>query len=455
MKSLLIASSALVLSGCFMTDGADYQKTQAPLAYTVQSDAFSELTQTETLRNWWQGFEDETLNALVAQALKDSPERAIAAARIEEARGLRRTTRSSLFPQIGASASAGRSDTGGFNGASSLDNTYDASFDASYELDLFGQNRAESRASGDNLTAQQFAYDDVSITLIGDVIRNYVDMRRYEKQVRIAERNLYSQTKTLELVENLMAVGESTSLDRERAENLVNTTRASIPNFQRQADASRLSLSVLTGQMPQALVAMIERDQPLPSGDLEAVFLSPSNVIVNRPDVNAAAANLSAQSNLSYAALVDIFPSFTLSGLYGVTKSAFVDRTDVWSIVAGAAVSLIDFGRIRGQVDAQRAVEEQAYQNYRRSVLAAVVDVETALSDYARINESLVSLAAAFENARETLRLSQMLYEEGEISFLDILEAQRTLNNADSALVDAEADAVQAATRLYKSLGIY
>ena len=454
-KHILMLSSALLLAGCF-GGASQYEKTAATSGWVTKSDTIARTAQADTLKNWWLGFEDENLNALVAEALSDSPDRNIAMARITEARGLRRSTRSSLFPQIGASAQIGRADNGSFGGAGGgADDVYDAAFDASYEIDVFGQNRAQARASDDNLTALQFAYDHTSLTLIGDVVRNYIDMRRFEKQVRIAERNLYSQEKTLELVRNLMEVGEATSLDAQRSENLVNTTRASIPAYKAQADAARFALSVLTGKTPQDLVPMIALDKTLPSANFEPVLMTPSNVIANRPDVNAAAAALSAQSNLSYAAMVDIFPSFTLSGLYGITRSTFVDRTNIWSLAAGTAVSLIDFGRIRGAIDAQRAVEEQVYQAYRKAVLSATAEVETALSDYLRITEAKVSLAAAFENARETLRLSQLLYEEGEISFLDILEAQRTLNNADTSLVDAEANSLQALTRLYKALGVY
>jgi len=233
-KHILMLSSALLLAGCF-GGASQYEKTAATSGWVTKSDTIARTAQADTLKNWWLGFEDDNLNALVAEALNGSPDRNIAMARITEARGLRRSTRSSLFPQIGASAQIGRADNGSFGGAGGgADDVYDAAFDASYEIDVFGH-------------------------------------------------------------------------------------------------------------------------KTLPSANFEPVLMTPSNVIANRPDVNAAAAALSAQSNLSYAAMVDIFPSFTLSGLYGITRSTFVDRTNIWSLAAGTAVSLIDFGRIRGAIDAQRA----------------------------------------------------------------------------------------------------
>ncbi|MGB0719156.1 MAG: TolC family protein, partial [Bdellovibrionales bacterium] len=125
------------------------------------------------------------------------------------------------------------------------------------------------------------------------------------------------------------------------------------------------------------------------------------------------------------------------------------------NVALGMAVSLIDFGRIEGRIDAAKAREAQAYQQYRKTVLQAVADVETALGDYAHIDAKRQSLAQAFDNARRSLELSKILFKAGEIAFLDVLDAQRTANNAESALLGAQAAQSEALTRLYKSLGSY
>ena len=136
-------------------------------------------------------------------------------------------------------------------------------------------------------------------------------------------------------------------------------------------------------------------------------------------------------------------------------ETAFASSTSIWSIAAGAAVSIQDFGRIEGRIDAARAREVEAYQLYRRTVLEAVTEVEMALNDTARIDERYISLNKAYQNADKALYLSETLYKEGEVSFLDVLDAQRTVNEAESELITAQAAQVESLVRLYKSLGVY
>jgi outer membrane protein TolC len=138
-----------------------------------------------------------------------------------------------------------------------------------------------------------------------------------------------------------------------------------------------------------------------------------------------------------------------------VQDSAFVSSANVWSVALGAAVRLIDFGRIEGRIDAAKAQEEQAYQELRKVIFEAVTDVEQSMVSYAHIHEQSVALKASLENARKALELSRQLYKEGEVSFLDVLDAQRNVNSADLAASGAEYAQVIALISLYKSLGAY
>jgi len=453
MKYLSLSLATILLSGCFAgaNDLSEPNKPQSWSSWSSYSSASIENVEPETLKNWWENFNDPALNQLVALTLNDSPDRQIAQSRILEARGIRRTTRAALFPQITGNANIRREDAG-FVGP---DEFYDATFDASFELDIFGKNRNATRAANASIRNLEAAYHDVSLTLIADVTRAYIDVRTFEKQVAIAQKNLEIQEKTADLIRSQHRVGEAPKLDVERAENLVNTTKSSIPDFQRLAENARLSLSVLTGHLPEEIAPILTDEDILPGADLEPILLTPANVLNMRPDIRAARENLVASTRRAESAWAELFPSFTLSGLFGESEGGFAPATKVWNITLGTAVNLIDFGRVEGQIDAARAVERRAYETYRRTVLEAVTEVETALVDYARISEQRTSLNAAFDNADSALNLSQQLYREGEISFIDVLDAQRTLNTADSALVNAEAAQIQSLVRLYKSLGIY
>ncbi|MCB1720748.1 MAG: efflux transporter outer membrane subunit [Alphaproteobacteria bacterium] len=449
--SFLLTCSALTLSGC-IAGSLNLPDFKGPGSWVSASGQEQRIAGANavSLQNWWHRFNDPLLSVLIDKALEDSPDRKIAEARILEARGLRKATRASLFPQIGASATKGREDTV----QSDADDYYDARFDASYELDIFGKNRKRFAASNATLENLEAKYQDVTLSLIAEVARTYTEMCAAEKQVRIAQDNLKTQEQTLSLVGQLYAAGESPQLDVERTKNLVNTTRASIPEFQRQSENARLRLSVLTGALPNDLAGIEFESKKIPGSDVVPVLMAPAKVLALRPDIRAAAANLRAKTNLSAATLTAIFPSFTLSGFYGVAENAFASSTGIWNVAVGAAVTVLSFGRLEGEIDAARAREMEAYESYRKVVLEAVVEVETALSDYAHINEQAFSLFKAYENAQEAFFLSQQLFKEGEISFLDVLHAQRTVNDAQSALTNAQAAKALALIRLYKSLGV-
>ena len=488
-RLLLCSASLMTLSACGMpysglwSDGFSQMEVpslwRAPMAKDVQaqadaaqgvenehapqsitpdqgSDVIAALDR-DALQGWWKGFHDPALDALVDKALTDSPDRAIAAARIAEARGLRRTARAGLMPNITGAISEGRED----NGVYGAHDVSSAGFDASFEIDLFGKNRLTSKARDANVRALVAQYHDASVTLIAEISRVYAEYRAYGKQVQIAQDNLKLQQETLSLIKTQQSLGEAPQLDVERAENLVNTTKASIVEFERLSDASRLSLGALVGAMPADISQIIAAEKvadvlaAVPGADITPLLLMPADVIVQRPDVQAAWAGLSAQGALADAQAADYFPTLTLSGFFGVAESALMSSTTIWDVAIGAAVSVLDFGRLEGQVDAARAREKQAFETYRRIVLSAVAEVETALSDYAHIHTRREALADAFINADRALSLSRDLYNEGEVSFLDVLDAQRTRNAANSALITAELAQAQSLIRLYKAFGIY
>lgn len=453
MQKFLLITTCLALTGCFK-GGLDLSAPDRPQLWTAKDSASVKVVDAPTLENWWRGFKDPVLNQIVELTLAQSPDRLTAEAKILEARGLRRSSRSSLFPQIGASGNAGRQESG-VDGPGSIDDFYEAGFDASFEIDIFGRNRKNFSAAGARLDSAEASYRDVTLTLIAETVRTYIDYRAAQNQYRIASKNLQSQEKTLTLIQDLNRLGSAPRLDVERTENLVNTTRASLPEFMRQAENAKLRLSVLTGGLPAALAPILQPDAEIPGADALPVLMAPAKVLSLRPDIRVAEKNLLESTKLAEAATAEFFPVFNLAGFYGIADGGLVSNANIWNVALGAAVAVLDFGKIEGRIDAARAREMQAYQQYRKAVLVAVTEVETALNDYAFINERRVSLEKAFANADNSLTLSQTLYKEGEISFLDVLDAQRNANNAESVLVSARAAQAESLTRLYKALGVY
>lgn len=452
MKNIFTSLLLVIFLSACMPKTQKFDEIEKPDSWQNQEAKYVNLIDDKTkLKQWWLSFDDDSLNQLIELTLTDSPDRLIAAARIKEVRGNRRSTRSFLFPQVNFSSSVSREAIS----ETAIDNFYDARFDMSYEIDVFGKNRKNVEAADAQIESLQATFDDVTITLIAEVIRSYIDYRAFQKQIDIAKKNLIVQEKTLTLIREQRKFGESPQLDVERAENIVNTTRASISEFKRFAANARLQLNVLTGRLPEQLTSLLKETKQVPKANEKLILTEPAQVLIFRPDIRAAHANLVANTSLTESTTAELFPTFTIGSFFGVAKNFFTNPTTLWNIIAGTAVSVLDFGRIEGRIDAAQAREAQAYQSYRKSILQAVTEVEVALSDLANIKQQLVSLQKAYENADEALHLSQILYREGEISFLDVLDSQRTVNESESAVITAEATQAESLVRLYKALGVY
>lgn len=447
---LLATGSAFILSGCVLS-GTESSSMTIPKSW-VSNDPSNiiENADISKLKNWWRKFNDKNLNQLIEIALENNPDRVIAQSRITEARAIRKTTQSSLFPEISLRADGGRKNTG-----QTIDNFYEAGFDASFEIDVFGINRNKVNAEDAQIDALKAQYHDTILTLITEVIRVYTDFRAAQKQITIAEKNRTIQQETLTLIRQQYDVGEIPLLDVERSEALVNTTEASIPEFKRQAENSRLQLTTLTGALPKNIIHILNTSMDVAALKIDPILLSSASVLRNRPDIRASIATLAQATSLRQSIAASILPTFSISGFYGIAENPAFNSTNIWTLAGGTAVSLLNFGRIQGQINATKEREKQAFELYRKNILNAVVEVETALVDYTRLNTRGLSIQKAYENANNALALSQKLYTEGEISFIDLLDAQRTLNTADSARVSSEQLQVQSIIRLYKSLGVY
>lgn len=402
------------------------------------------------LENWWENFSDPALEALVSQAMMDSPSLAIAAARVEEARGVRRTSFGALMPNISGRGSVTEADEGNTDQYSA----YEAGFDASWELDLFGKNRNAYTANAKTLKAREAQFEEAKLVLVSEIARTYTALRAAEQQVALAQRNITTLKETRRIIEVQEEVGEAGRLDVERTDNLLNTTLAQIPQAERAREAQRLALAVLVGVLPENLDDMVKVAGDIPSANHVPVLESPSDVIARRPDVRAAQLNFMAATDLSDSAFAGVFPTISLSGFFGVADGLLFDPTEVWRATASASLRLLDFGRVRGQVDAAHARERIAFEQYRQTVLEAVADVEQALSDFAKLKREEKSLSDALMNARTALKLSKQLYKEGEVSFLDVLDSERTAIAAERTFVSARSETTSSLIRLYKSLGV-
>lgn len=462
-----LALGLVLFSGCMV--GPDYRQPEmdTPKAWQALASSRASLRSTDErdLSRWWQTFRDPTLNRLTREALASNKDLKIALARVEEARAGRRLEKSQLFPQFFANAAASRFDNP-FPGLRPdvKYNIFQLGFDAIWEIDAFGQMRRQLEAASANLELAGEQYRQALVTLTADVARAYVEYRSLERQRAITVSNLETQQHTLELTETLFREGIGTRNDVVRAEAEVETTRAQLPALEAQQIALQHELEVLLGKQPGELRDWLQQPAPVPVVERPPILTAPARVIRHRPDIRAAERNLAANSALHAAAVAELYPKVSLPAFIGVrgTELATLFRQSALSYSIGSygaqtantlLVPLLNFGRIRAQIDQAKAREWQAYLDYEKTVLEALKEIETAFTRYLKEEIRRQSLAESVANLRQAVDLSRLRYEEGVASFLEVLDAQRSLYLTEIQLARSEAEVTTDLIAVYKALG--
>lgn len=413
---------------------------------------------------WWKAFDDATIDALVDMAQQRNLDLRVAEARVREVRAQRRATVANLAPQIDASIDAQRVN-GRRSGSGSevvIEDTAVAGASASWELDLFGRLRAESRAANAELGAAQADRDGVRLTLIAEVVRSYLEFRLYQVQTELAARNAQAQEETVRITRARFDQGFASRLDLERTLASLRTTRAQIPQSRELAEAARYRLILLTASTPEALNGLLPAASTdpadLPDSDAESVLLTPADVIARRPDVQAAERRLIAAAEQRNVAAALRYPRITLAGLLGVEDDRVENLLDTgtrtWSASAGLLAPLIDFGRIRAAIDAADAVQEQAYLTYEQTARVALQETQTALVLYTQGKLRQQELAQAADSARRAAQLARRQYTAGALSLLEVLDAERSVYAVELDAAQATADVSIRLVNVYQSMGL-
>ena len=306
---------ALALGGCASLRGDPATDAPAPLAAPAQWTAATSSAQPTALAQWWQRFNDPTLTGLVTQALQANTSVKSAQAALRQARAQRDAQAAANGPSVGVSASAQRSQNGNADGSS----RFQAGFDASWEPDVFGGNRATLDASEASARAAQTGLADVQVSLAAEVAVAYVELRGLQARLQIAQRNLAAQQDTLQITRWRAQAGLASSLDLEQAVASTEQTRAQLPALQTSITQSLNALAVLTGQVPGALQATLGPAAAIPQAPADLALAFPAETLRQRPDVRSAEHQVSAALARVAAADAARYPSFRLSGSLGLS----------------------------------------------------------------------------------------------------------------------------------------
>lgn len=451
-KIMLLAT--LTLTGCAV--GPDYQRPEVPIPPQWRL-ADGEMRAVAS-PGWWRQFQDPVLDELVNIALRENKDLKIASARIEEYLGRYAFTRADQFPQLGADASGDRTRLPGSTsnpaGDSTIRNSFQAAALLSFELDLFGRLRRATESAQAELLATEEGRRTVILSLVTAVASSYVQLRSLDQQLEISRRTLDTRAESLRIAQLRFKAGLTSELDVRQAEAEYQSAAVQIPQLEIAVAQREDAISLLLGRNPGAIArgrALDRLAQPsVPAG-------LPSELLTRRPDIRQAEQQLVAANANIGVAKAAYFPVISLTGLLGYVSPQFEDLFEgpsrTWNFGGGLTVPIFTAGKIAGQIQATEAVQQQALANYEKSIQTAFAEVEDNLIALRKGRERLQAQQAQTESLRRYLKLAKLRYDNGYTSYLEVVDAERNLFNAELATAQNQSDVLVALIGLHKALG--
>ncbi len=451
----------LLLAGCSV--GPNYHPPKTESAPAFANGGQTNLSSNQTAVDWWRGFQDPLLDRLVDLALATNQDLRIATARVREARALRTQAIADEFPVV--DGVAGYSRTLSSQAAYPFPLTrsqrqldlYNVGFDATWELDIFGGVRRSIQVAGAQLAASEAGRQDVQITLISEVARNYFELRGGQHQLDVARKNAQNQQETLDITEAKFKAGRATELDTARARAQLNATWAAIPTIEAAVKHSIYRLSVLTGQQPAALEPQLTPPAPIPPLPPLVDIGNPADLLRRRPDIRAAERTLAAATAGIGIQTASLFPrvffngnlGFAANRLSGLGKSG----TDTYSFGPQITWAALDLGHVRARIQAAHAQADAQLAAYEKTVLLALEETENALVDFGHEEARRNYLQASVNSAATATALARQRYEGGIADFLPVLDAERTQLDVEAQLAQSETRTATTLVAIYKALG--
>jgi len=457
LRPYQLAALVFLLSGCATHVPQVLTPQITPKAFSGQIIG-SEQVWPQT--GWWRTFGSPELSDLIEKAGADNRGLAVAVARVMEAHAQTTIQRAALFPQINAQGQALRSPSGGggqsITGQSfSAGNSFGLTFGASYELDFWGLAHDNLRAAREALKSAHFSQQAVALTVTSNVANTYFSVLALRVRIAIANEDIAAINGILDTINLRVLTGKSSRLDLAQEQAQVESVLAQLPVLEEQELEARVALAVLLGEPPQGFEV---KTQNLEAFHLPVVQAGlPSELLLRRPDVAQAEANLAAaHANLDVARAA-FLPQFALTGnggFAGTAINALLHGPNfAWDFGANLLQAVFDGGKLLGQKDLAQATQQELIASYQSAVLNAYADVENALGQVANNRKAEIHLGREVEAAREAFKISQLQYRQGTTDLLTVLQAQQTLFSAEDQLAQITLAHMQAVVHLFEALG--
>ena len=452
---------ALALSGCAI--GPDYLRPANLLpslfAESKPAESVAIAVNPAIDARWWALFDDATLNDLVDQALRNNADLRLAVARVEQADAVAREAGASFFPEIDGSAATSNSKastkTATYNSSMPrLRHSRSAALSTSFELDVWGRIRRANESAQASMLATRYGRDAVRLSVAGLVASNYLALRAYDAQLAVTAQTLQSRADSLKLVQTRIDAGLISPLDGYQAEGLLAAAQAQLAEQRRLRALAEHQLALLTGNPALQIAAGDLRQLPLPPQPPAGL---PADLIEARPDILRAEQELVAANAGIGIAKAGYFPKFTLTGSIGseskTLSDLFTAGSGTWSLGLAALMPILDFGRTSARVDQAKAVNEQSLIAWQNALQTAYKEVRDALVNLRENAEGEGAQAIRVDRATKALALSRLRYEAGQVGYLEVLDAERTQQDAQLAAIGARQARLDSAVGLFKALG--
>lgn len=416
---------------------------------------------TQPSKSWYALFGDEQLNILIEQGLKNSTDIEQAIAILRQARAELKISQAGFLPQINA--------RGGYNyqknskniGPTADTHYYNAGFDASWELDIWGKGRRQDEAAAAMLKAEEYSLNQVKNVVAAEIASDYVNLKLAVEKLRIAKQNLALQRDIFGVVKSKYQSGLTDDIAYNQAEYLLNSTETQIPQLQSQVEQYKNALAVLSGVLPSQLPLDSEKRSPIFSNayqyNIKAMYNLPASVIRQRPDVAAAEQNLAAQNALVGAAVADLYPNVSISALWGYAASSgnslFNSKSQGYSYEPLLSLPLLDWNRLQNQLNKQKYQKQEAFAVYKKTVLTAVGELKNAMANVQNELKRNRLQNRALANMNKVVAASSEKYRSGLIEFSDFLTMEQNRLQAQNSSLESKAGIFQNLIAYYKASG--
>ncbi|MBE9549728.1 MAG: efflux transporter outer membrane subunit, partial [Proteobacteria bacterium] len=466
----LAMASLFLVSGC-TTVGPDFVKPDVPVADTwLEADTDTVDTSSSVYQDWWEVFSDPVLTNLIDAAYSQNLGLQVAGLRVMEARAQLGIAGGLKYPQaqsVGAGYAYSRSSINSpplsnlpgdvLAGVDRTNGVWSASFDATWEADIWGKFSRGVEAADANLAANMLNYDAVLVTLTGDVAALYTSIRTLEERIDFTRANVKIQQRALHLADTRFKLGATSELDVQQARGLLYNTQALIPIFTLNLERTRNTLSFLLGMPPSNLESLLGESGKIPVAPETVAVGIPAELLRRRPDVRAAEMAAAAQSAAIGINKADLYPSFVLAGSIGLAGTGFSDMFDSGGttgfITPFFKWNIFNYGRIKNNVRVQDARFEQAVTSYQNTALAAAKEVQDGLQGFLRTQEQVKFLQEAVTASSRAVNLALEQYNQGASDYTRVLNTQTALLAQQDSLTSARGQVVSSLVATYKALG--